>query len=233
MNVLRILCFNIHGGFDMKGHRDLARVNDLMDSLDIDIGVFQEMETRPFRGGTANDIDILAGKDRSYHLPGPTLKEDKGWYGNLLVSRYPITRAIVHDLETKPSLEPRNAVDALIETPHGNFRIIGTHLSLSPFERWSEVRNLIALMEDVESEAEHPVLLMGDMNEWRWRAKLLRHLNELMHPAPCGKTFPSNYPLLRLDRVWYDDASLDISARVIRDRASLSDHLPILVEIRL
>ena len=81
MNEIRILCYNIHGGYDRHGNRDLYRLNNLLDQYKIDIGVFQEMETRHHRGGTVDDVRILAGADRPYHLEGPTLLHDNGWYG--------------------------------------------------------------------------------------------------------------------------------------------------------
>lgn len=242
MNTLRILCFNIHGGYDTKGNRDLRRLHTLMEKLEIDIGVFQEMETRPSRGGKAQDVDILAGPERPHHLPGPTMKEGKGWYGNLIVSRYPIIRALVHDLEKKHQvLEPRNAVDALIEAPQGRLRIIGTHLSLTSIMRWWEINNLIKLVNAVEDEAKCPVFFMGDFNEWFWSSKLINHLDKLMKPLSCGKTFPSRWPIFRLDRVWCDEPyykkgmemQLDASARVLTEPEvrTLSDHLPVLIEI--
>ncbi|MFP4387174.1 MAG: endonuclease/exonuclease/phosphatase family protein [Alphaproteobacteria bacterium] len=240
MSMLRLLTFNIRGGYDLRGQRDLRRVHALMDEYDVDIGVFQEMETRPSNGGTADDIDLLAGPERPYHLPGPTLKEGLGWYGNLLVSRYPIGRAIVHDLETqktRPVSEPRNAVDALIKTPHGPVRVIGTHLSLSSVVRWWELNNLMKLADQVDvknHETEKPpVFFMGDINEWRWPSKLLQHLDEIMTPLPCGKTFPSFFLLFRLDRAWSDGPGVKASARVLKGRniCRLSDHLPVLVEV--
>ena len=233
MSLVRILCFNIHGGYDMKGHRDLRLVHALMDSLDVDIGVFQEMETRPSYGGSPEDVDILAGPERPYHLPGPTLREGKGWYGNLLVSRYPIKRAIVHDLETTRVLEPRNAIDATIETPYKTIRVVGTHLSLSSIIRWSEIKNLWRLVDDIEDDVKHPFFFMGDINEWRWPCKLLRHLDQIMTPLPCGRTFPSFFPLFKLDRVWSDDPHVTASAQALTgpEACKLSDHLPVLIEI--
>lgn len=233
MTLLRILCFNIHGGYDLKGHRDLRRVHTLMNKLDIDIGVFQEMETRPSYGGSAEDVDLLAGPERPYHLPGPTLKEGEGWYGNLIVSRYPIKRALVHDLETHKVLEPRNAVDALIETPDQDVRIIGTHLSLSSMVRWHEINNLMKLADKVDDETTRPLFLMGDINEWRWPSKLLRHLNKTFIPLASEKSFPSFYPVFRLDRVWFNNENIQASAQTLTgpDASTLSDHLPVLVEV--
>jgi endonuclease/exonuclease/phosphatase family metal-dependent hydrolase len=233
MNKLRFLSFNIHGGRSLVGQRDVKRVNALMDRLDIDIGVFQEMETRPSRDAGPEDVATLAGAARPHHLAGPSLIEEPGWYGNLIVSRYPILRGLLHNLETNPSLEPRNAVDALIQTPRGKIRVIGTHLSLSPFERWSEARNLIRLIQAVEEEEKNPIFLMGDVNEWQWTSKLLRYLDGVMTPLPARATFPSFLPFLRFDRAWYDAPGLAASAcrLAARDIRKLSDHLPLLVEV--
>lgn len=238
MSLIRILCFNIHGGYDLKGKRDLTRIHALLNERDIDIAVFQEMETRPRRGGSIKDIEIIAGSERPHRLPGPTMYTDEGWYGNLIVSRYPIVRGLIHDLETSPALQPRNAVDALVETPHGKIRIIGTHLSLSAYVRWSEVTNLIQLTSAVDDETKYPYFFMGDMNEWRWPSRLIKHLDNIMIPLPCSKSFPSYWPLFRLDRAWYDDPAkaapnLKVRARTLNDRqvSRLSDHLPLLIEI--
>lgn len=231
--MLRILCFNIHGGYSRDGKRDLGRVNALMNALDIDIGCFQEMETRPSRGGKPSDVDLLAGPDRPYHLPGPTMKEGLGWYGNLIVSRVEIVRALAHSMETTFDIEPRNAIDVTLKTKSGHLRIINTHLSLSPWERKREVPRLIELVKVVEEEERAPVLLMGDINEWRPKSRLLSFLDSKIIPVHCGPTFPSLYPFLRLDRVWCDHPGMRVTARVLRggEISILSDHLPILIEI--
>ena len=234
--MIRILCYNIHGGYDLKGKRDLTRLNKLMDDFQVDIGVFQEFETRRSRGATLKDIDITAGAERPYRLPGLALIEDEGWYGNLIVSRYPIINAAVHDLETSPSREPRNAVDAIFDTPKGNLRILGTHLSLSPWERWSEVKNLISLMRQVEVTETGPLLIMGDINEWRSSSKLLKFMNEHFSQIVLKKTFPTRFPLFKLDRVWHENLDeKTIKARTLKTNVTktLSDHVPILIEIDL
>lgn len=231
--MLRILCFNIHGGYSLSGKRDLRVINSVLETLNIDIAVFQEMETRTFRGGTEKDAEIIAGPERPHRLFGANIKTDAGWYGNLLVSRYPIVKSQVHNLGTSARYEPRGAVDALIETPIGKIRIIGTHLSLNALERWSEVNNLIKLIDQVERTEKHPVFVMGDLNEWSRRGKLLKYLNSLMTPLPCAASFPSFCPVLKLDRVWCDTPGIKAHARTLKDKAvrHLSDHLPLLIEI--
>lgn len=211
----------------------LESIHDLMHRFNIDIGVFQEMDTRTEKGRSQADVERLAGPTYPYRLFGISLEEEGGgWYGNMIVSRYPILRGQVHNLETGPDLEPRNAVDALIDTPYGKLRVIGTHLSLSYLERRSEAQNLLRLMRAVEYEERYPVFLMGDINEWQWRSPLLRFLDSAMVSLPCAATFPAFLPLLKLDRVWYDAPQLTVHAHrlVNAELRRMSDHLPLLVE---
>lgn len=234
MGGLRLLCFNIHGGRGQDGKRNLARINALMDEHDIDIGVFQEIETRASRAGHMDEIDILSGHERPYHLHGPTMRElNGGWYGNLIVSRYPILRGIVHNLGTRVNYEPRSAVDALIETPAGKIRLIGTHLSLASLERWKEANNLLNLIKGVEETEKNPLFLMGDINEWRGSAKLLKFLDQVLIPVATQPSFPSFRPFLRLDRVWHDAPSLHVKCHTLKDKSTrkISDHLPLLIEV--
>jgi len=236
MKRVRLLCYNIHGGRSISGKRDIARIHALMERLDIDIGVFQEVECRMSRVGAPLDMRILSGDSRPHWVVGASMTEGEGWYGNLLVSRFPIRRGLVHNLETKPDLEPRNAVDAVVETPLGGMRIIGTHLSLSYLERFSEARNLRRLIREVEAETRIPLLLMGDINEWQPFSKLLRFLDEEMRPLPIKATFPAFSPLLRLDRVWHDTpGDMQVIAHRLAGKGfrTVSDHLPIVVEVTL
>lgn len=259
MQRVRLLSFNIHGGRSLDGQRDLNRIRLMMQKLDIDIGVFQEVETRSSHGGSLEDIALLAEDERPYRLACPSMLEglsalqpglkntsventglenasaaqNCGWYGNLIVSRFPIVRGLVHNLETHPSLEPRMAADALIATPWGRLRVIGTHLSLSIFERFSEARNLLRLMQAVEETEPNPILLMGDINEWQYPSRLIRYMDAHFKQLRCKPTFPSFFPLLKLDRVWCDAPGLQVRAHRVdgKEIRHISDHLPIVIEV--
>jgi len=234
MTRIRILTFNIHGGRSRDGQRDLGRVHALMERFDVDIGVFQEMETRPSFGGKPSDVDQLAGATRPHHFAAPSMREPPGWYGNLIVSRHKILEGRIHNLETRKKFEPRNALDIFIEAPLGKIRIVGTHLSLSPSERKTEAQKLIDLVAAIEEERKTPLFLMGDINEWQMPSKLCRFLDSKMTPVPCKATFPSKMPFLKLDRIWHDTNSLHVSAHRIDapEIRLLSDHLPLLIEVR-
>jgi endonuclease/exonuclease/phosphatase family metal-dependent hydrolase len=235
MASLRFLTFNIHGGKGRDGRRDLGRIQALMECLNVDIGVFQEIETRPLYGGTPQDVALLAGAHRPHRFVAASMHQGDGWYGNLVVSRYPFEYGLIHNLETPPVFEPRNALDVLVVTPLGKIRVVGTHLSLSPIQRWAEAHKLIERIVSVKVQEKNPVLLMGDINEWQWPSRLLRFLNKRMFPVPCAATFPSWLPLFRLDRVWHDTPGLKVAAHRLNGLGidMMSDHLPVLVEVVL
>ncbi len=233
MPSLRMLCYNIRGGRARDGERNLSRIGAMLDRYDIDIAVFQEMETRPSRRGTLHDIDLIAGQGRAHRHYAGSLADIHGWFGNLIVSRYPFLHTLVHNLETSPRYQPRTAADVLADTPLGPLRVIGTHLSLSFLERLREARRLMKMIDQVEQTEKNPLFLMGDINEWRGNVTLIRHLNDIMIPVPVGKTFPAFWPVFRLDRIWHDRPTLKVRAEVLRqkDVAILSDHLPVLVQV--
>lgn len=231
---LRFLTYNIRGGRRLNMRCNLPQVHALMLRLDIDIAVLQEVDTRPSRNRCLADMDILTGDRYPHVLIGKSLEEPDGWYGNIIASRHPITRGLVHNLETGVDYEPRNAVDALIASPYGKLRVIGTHLSLSYLERRSEARNLLRLMRRVDEQEQYPLFLMGDINEWQWRSQLLDFLDTAMTPLPCKPTFPAFAPVFKLDRAWCDIAP---PVKVYAHRLAmtgirtLSDHLPLVVDV--
>ena len=232
---LRIASYNIHGGINRYGQCDLLAIQSFLDQFDIDIAVLQEVDTRQSKGRDKDDIHMMAGTNRPHHLLAPTINEGDGWYGNAIFSRYPITRSYVHNLRTSKRLEPRNAADALIQTPEGEIRIIGTHFSLIGSQRWSEANNLLMLMDQIEMNEHEPFILCGDFNEWRWRSKMIDHLNSILTPHPVGASFPSRFPIFHLDRVWShsDREIINVQASLVKDKKILpiSDHCPLIIEV--
>ena len=85
-----------------------------------------------------------------------------------------------------------------------------------------------------------PVLVAGDFNDWRQKAnhplKVQAGLDEIFtraHGRPA-RTFPVQFPLLRLDRIYVKNASASApTALPLRTWRHLSDHAPLSAEIHL
>ena len=102
-----------------------------------------------------------------------------------------------------------------------------THLGLSPGERRVQVRRLI---DCLAREDRAPLLLMGDFNEWLFWGRPLRwlrtHFGHIRSPA----TFPSRWPLLRLDHILSDPQERLVDLGVLQTPLArqASDHLPLM-----
>jgi endonuclease/exonuclease/phosphatase family metal-dependent hydrolase len=127
--------------------------------------------------------------------------------------------------------------------------LVNTHLSIHLLERMMQVR---ALISDTDPEAAteknfapvrpptEMLVLCGDLNAGSW-SPVYRWFLQHLHDAQRGErrralaTWPSRFPLLRLDHVWL--GSRLKSERVIVPRTPLtqkaSDHLPLIVDVRV
>ena len=85
-----------------------------------------------------------------------------------------------------------------------------------------------------------PVVIAGDFNDWRQTAnhplKARAGLDEIFtraHGRPA-RTFPVQFPLLRLDRIYVKNANASTPTTLaLRHWRHLSDHAPLSAEIHL
>jgi endonuclease/exonuclease/phosphatase family metal-dependent hydrolase len=105
-------------------------------------------------------------------------------------------------------------------------RVVTMHLDLSGLWRRKQARAIVAALDQ-----RHPLptILMGDLNEWRRESGCLHDFGRHYRFAQTGKSFHSQRPVARLDRIMADP-SLQFSAcgvhHSVRARHA-SDHLPI------
>ncbi|MGY1812898.1 endonuclease/exonuclease/phosphatase family protein [Blastococcus sp. SYSU D00820] len=120
--------------------------------------------------------------------------------------------------------EPRVAVAAVLEGPHGHFTVCNTHLSFVP--GWNEVQ-LRRLMRSLAGTRE-PLVVMGDLNmEPRQAQRVTR-----MRPLASAVTFPVDEPLRQLDHLLArGPLTADGAAESVR--LPLSDHRALAVDCTL
>ncbi|HJR38123.1 MAG TPA: endonuclease/exonuclease/phosphatase family protein [Nocardioidaceae bacterium] len=134
---------------------------------------------------------------------------DSAAYGIAFLSRYPVLSWEVIRLQGFPTKfpmkfkstrmpvmvrdEPRVAVAAVVDTPHGEITVVNTHLS---FITWWNARQLRMLMKAL-SDRSRPVLLLGDLNMAPDRA----HAITGMRPLATAPTFPAHEPREQIDHV--------------------------------
>ncbi|MEQ9640076.1 MAG: endonuclease/exonuclease/phosphatase family protein [Alphaproteobacteria bacterium] len=221
---MRLATYNIHRAVGADGARDPHRIARVIAALEADVIGLQEVDWDDVPSDGASPYEVL------HHLPGyaavdgPNLRDHRGHYGNLLLTRWPVRTLRRHDISVARR-EPRGVIDADLAGPDGDLRVLVTHLGLRPRERRAQVERIAALLDD------KPTLLLGDLNDWMPGAPSLRPLTGRKLPGPAS--FPARLPLLALDRVVVLSGRFDpaISAHRGALARRASDHLPVVADI--
>jgi endonuclease/exonuclease/phosphatase family metal-dependent hydrolase len=226
LSIVRALTWNIHGTFGRNPRFDLARVVALIDRWDPQIVALQEVDSR--RDREINAFDYLQRELGEHGIGAKSITTDDGDYGQMLISRWPMSGTEIHDL-SYPEREPRRAIATRIETPHGPLRVVATHLGLSVHERRAQTEKLVAI-----AQAEPiPTIVMGDFNDWLWVGSVRKALSRVLPGRTRFRTFPALCPLLRLDRIYCRPRAAFVDCWTDRNARAHSDHLPVIADLRL
>jgi endonuclease/exonuclease/phosphatase family metal-dependent hydrolase len=217
------MTWNIHGGRTFAGARDLARVVAIVRKHRPDVVALQEIDSRRSAPDAEPAFTFLAAALGGHSATAKLITAPDGEYGHALISRWPISSSVRHDI-TLPGREPRAAIECTIETPFGCLHLIAAHLGLSVQERNRQARVLTSL---ARSGPDRTVVL-GDFNDWIWRGSVQRALAETLPARTRHKTFPSQLPLLALDRIYWRPVELMIRTWTDPEARKASDHLPII-----
>ncbi len=241
---LRLLTFNIQVGISTQSYRhyftkswqhvlphkkrqqNLDKIAELISQYDV--VALQEVDGGSLRSGFVNQVEYLAGEakfpfwyqqlNRNF---GPVAKHSNG-----LLSRF---RPRSVDEYSLPGLIPgRGVIVAQYGKKSDPIVLVIMHLSLSDSAQKQQLR----FVRDIIEEFNH-VILMGDMNT---------HAEKILHESPLkgaglvtlpgvSHTFPSWRPEKALDHILVSRSLLVKRAGVVP--FSVSDHLPIELEVRL
>ena len=222
---IRVLTWNVHSCIGTDRRFDPERVKQIIRALDPDIAALQEVDSRrDLRDG----FDLLGNTLGSHSVEVRTVRTPDGDYGHMLLSRFEITTWTHHDLSFRRR-EPRSLIEARIQTDAGPLSVLAAHLGLNHGER-REQANTIAALAAADGL---PTVIMGDFNEPTGRGTAERMLGAAFRTIGRPATFPSRWPLLPLDRIWFE-ASLDlIDTGVDRSARKASDHLPLWADLAM
>lgn len=229
--MLRFLTYNIHGCIGRSGHYQPAAVLEVIRKSDADVVALQEVIDETHE--RIRFIDALHALGYRTVVHARTLDKPRGPYGIAMLSRVEPTE--VQEIELG-GLEPRKALRFHLEHPAGALDLCNTHLGLAGSERWQQIEKLSGILADAD-ERHHDVLqvLMGDLNEWRPRTRLMRTVRQRFEWVSALPTFPSRRPFLALDRIAIRCKPASVHFHRINDAAAIraSDHRALLAEVTL
>lgn len=242
---LRVLTINTHKGLAPWNRRFmLGELRDAVRTTAADIVFLQEVsgeEQRLSRGaGTVAGphYEFLADQLWPQFAYGRNAVYPHGHHGNALLSRYPILSERNHDISVQGP-EPRGLLHCVLDVPElGELHAICVHLGLREAQRRRQLKLLAALVQ-AQVPAQAALIVAGDFNDWRGRADAQLQRDGRLHSAFARagvaqpRTFPARWPLLPLDRIYVSNLQVQ-SACVLSALPwpHLSDHLPLLAELR-
>ncbi|MEJ2391576.1 MAG: endonuclease/exonuclease/phosphatase family protein [Gammaproteobacteria bacterium] len=226
---MRIATYNIHRAIGSDSKENPERIVSVLNELNADVVALQEVGFAS--GEPGNLLEYLGESTQSRVIEGITFKDERGHYGNAVLSRHPVNVIKLHDISV-PGREPRGAIELRLEVGDKVVQVIATHLGLRPGERREQVEKLMPQLTTSSADIK---ILLGDLNEWFLWGRPLNRLHRVFGYTPAPATFPSRWPLFALDRLWVEPLSAIVSIQVHKstNAKTASDHLPLIAQIHL
>lgn len=228
---LRLLTYNIHHGEGVDRRLDLKRIAGVILSVKPDVVALQEVDQNAGRTGGVDQPAELARLTNLNMAFGANIELQGGYYGNVVLSRFPIVHDQNHLLPRLNDGEQRGvlAAEVAVENLDRPLLVLATHFDhrRHPAERVLAAKFVNDL---VATDRQRPALLMGDLNDVIG-SDSLNHLETTWlrsNEAPLP-TIPVANPIRQIDFILVRPAA---SWRVIETRvleeAVASDHRAVL-----
>lgn len=221
---LRVLTYNIHHGEGTDKQFDYERLAVVIKNLKPDVVALQEVDRGTERASGVDQAKLLARLCHMHYAFGQAMPHQGGQYGDAILSRFPITKTIVHPLPYQLDLEPRAAVEVVIQPAGiGPISFVDTHLCHKSEElRVQQAQRLVQLFP---SEKGNPVILAGDFNSRPGSDPM----NVLLNTGWIDAVSPHSvidYVLVRRCDPW------EVKEITIIEEPVVSDHSPVLVVLQ-
>lgn len=241
--LLRVVTYNIHSCLGTDGARRPERIARVLEELRPDVAALQEVD-RSILGGAEDTVAAIA--EATGLQPHFTTAREA--FGNLILTRHPFVVLAEGALPRRRD-EQRAAQWLRLKRGGEQFDVVNTHLSIHFGERLHQLRALWGDGQFAQegdryfptlSVATERMILCGDFNagplspEYRYLKARLEDAQRFVRwwPSP---TYPSMFPLLRLDHIWVGQRWRVHRAEAVESRLTraASDHLPLLAELSL
>lgn len=229
---LSVLSWNLHYGVAPDTRVDLEQIARTIEDQQPDVVALQEVSRGWVLGGGADMATWLAERLDMYVAYAPAADRQ---FGNLLLSRTPMTDVQVIELPYGEGPQQRSAVTARVQAEDGSWvRVTSVHLQHRDQNTATRLAQLDALAAALPDDG--PAVLAGDFNAepgWPEPEQLLAEgWTSAVDSAgdPAELTFPSVDPEVRID--WVFGRGVTFTAATVLDDDS-SDHRALVVDVQV
>ena len=234
---VRVVTWNIHkcvGGTD--GRYSPQRIIDCLAGYDAKILLLQEVARGIPRLGGEDQVSILSeglGMHAAFH-PEHCFKA--GYYGNLILSAYPLSQVEHIDL-TIGWRKVRGAIQGHVRIPIGDHRrtvvVHNLHLGLAGSERAQQLSRFVESDSFNHLHASTPLIVAGDLNDlWGSLGQRFLAPQRLERAGTLRNTFPAALPLRPLDGIFFRGSvrlkHFEVGSTRLAKTAS--DHRPLIAD---
>jgi endonuclease/exonuclease/phosphatase family metal-dependent hydrolase len=235
---LSIMTYNVHSCIGSDGMASPERIAEIIALYQADVICLQELDSNLLRTGKADQAREIADRlNMDFHFH-PSLRVEEGEYGNAVLTRFPsdmVRAAALPMLPGRERFEQRGALWIQVRTEGRRLNVLTTHLGLNSAERRAQTEELVGQEWLGHPACRAPLVLCGDLNTvplfgvYRRFAQLLADASQSVGWGR-GRTYPSRFPVLRLDHVFVSPDIVVEQVTVPRTRLTTvaSDHLPLI-----
>lgn len=240
---LRVLTYNVRRCLGLDGRYAPDRIARVIAQTGADVVALQELDVNRLRSGAVDQAHAIAAELRMTHHFHPAVQVLEELYGDAILSLHPMRLVKAGALPGPVGrrwVEPRGALWVEVEVAGRPVQVLNAHFGLLPRERLDQARALLGPDWLGHPQCRGPAVLLGDFNARPASAAyrlLAAHLRDAQRAdrRPPAPTFPSRWPLLRIDHVFVRGELEVTGCEVVSGRAArmASDHLPLVADLRL
>jgi len=234
---LRVMTYNIHHGVGTDGMYSLARIARVIREQAPQIVILNEVDCITERTYHDDQARILAAELGMEFTFARNLSLQGGWYGNAILSKYPIYFSENKIISDRDIDEPRGVLHTIIDVNNQKLHVYGTHLSTDSLNSSAELKEL--LNHALDWGLEEPVIIAGDLNLLPNSKRVTDLTYYFYDVGALAKqeflTYPATNPEKRIDYIFVNDKLTPISVQTVNDDYSrvASDHLPVVAKFRI
>jgi len=247
MTRFRVCTYNIHKGLSPFNLRAiLSSLKTFLHSTNSQIVMLQEVigsHTRfRARHGSSfieKQFEFLADTVWSQYAYGKNAVYPSGDHGNALLSKYEIKEHHNYPISVRAREKRGLLYSKLLINNEKILHCFNTHLNLRSGDRKMQIKHISEIVNSLCDKGDS-LILAGDFNDWRnelspiIKSELNLDDTRLYFQENKFATFPSTYPLLSLDRIYFRGLKLH-SSEVLKPASKFlgSDHLPLIADFEV
>ena len=243
--IYKVISFNMCHGDNNNGIIDVANQANVIKQYNPDLILLQEVDICTQRSLYKNELSEFKkniGFDYSCH--GANIPYKGGWYGNAILSKYPILSSENYlSSFSKLSNETKGMQHAEININGRIINVFNTHLPVYEEERVVFAESLLNMMK--RNDISGDMILAGDFNfgviplgshRYNFEKKdsyiEYEKILEVFKDANFkDNTWPTGNPIADIDKVFYNGNIELITVK--RLNVDISDHYPIYAEFNI